>query len=363
MDETFLYRKIADAIRMQIMRGELHPGEQLLSVRAMAERWGCTLGTIQRAYHELVRHGLVTSRPGQGTRVVDRLPERGEAALHKASLIHRAESFLLEVLTAGYMPEEVEDAVRQALDRWRVVERQAAAPAALIIRFAGSHDLAITWLAGHFSEIVPGYMLQVGFMGSMGGLTALAENRVDLAGSHLWDEVTDTYNLPYIQRLMPGRRLATVNIAYRHLGLIVPPGNPDGVVGLEDLTRSGLSFVNRQAGSGTRVWLDARLRQMGIVPQSIAGYADERATHSEVARAVAEGNARIGLGLEAATRPFGLDFILQTRERYDLVMHESFYQLPAMQKLVGWLVSQGQQAFAGLTGYDTSITGQSTMIG
>jgi DNA-binding transcriptional regulator YhcF (GntR family) len=62
MDETFLYRKIADAIRMQIMRGELHPGEQLLSVRAMAERWGCTLGTIQRAYHELVRHGLVTSR-------------------------------------------------------------------------------------------------------------------------------------------------------------------------------------------------------------------------------------------------------------------------------------------------------------
>jgi len=363
MDETFLYRKIADAIRMQILRGELHPGDHLLSVRAMSERWGCTLGTIQRAYQELVRHGLVTSRPGQGTRVVDRLPERGEAALQKASLIHRAESFLLEVLTAGYMPEEVEDAVRQALDRWRVVEQQAAAPAALTIRFAGSHDLAVTWLAGHFAEIVPGYMLKVGFMGSLGGLTALAENRVDLAGSHLWDEESDAYNLPFIQRLMPDMRMALVALAYRRLGLIVPAGNPNGVISLEDINRQGLRFVNRQAGSGTRVWLDARLRRLGISFQSIVGYEDERSTHSEVARAVAEGDARVGLGLEAAARPFGLDFIALTRERYDLVMHESFYQLPAMQKLVGWLSKQGQQAFSGLVGYDTSVTGQTVIIG
>ena len=94
MDETFLYRKIANSIRMQILRGELRPGQQLGSVRLMAGQWGCTLGTIQRAYQELVRHGLVTSRPGQGTRVVDRLPGRGETALQKATLIHRAEVIL-----------------------------------------------------------------------------------------------------------------------------------------------------------------------------------------------------------------------------------------------------------------------------
>lgn len=363
MDETFLYRKIADSIRMQILRGELRPGQQLGSVRLMAGQWGCTLGTIQRAYQELVRHGLVTSRPGQGTRVVERLPGRGEAALQKATLIHRAESFLLEVLTAGYMPDEVEDAVRLALDRWRVVEQQTAAPAALTIRFAGSHDLAVTWLAGHFAEIVPGYMLQVGFMGSTGGLTALAENRVDLAGCHLWDEESDTYNVPYLLRLLPGRRLVRVTLAYRRLGLILPAGNPDGVSELIDISRSGLRFINRQAGSGTRVWLDAKLRRLGISPRSIAGYQDERATHSEIARVIAEGDARAGLGLEAAARAFGLDFIPLTRERYDLVMYESFYLLPAMQKLVGWLGSQGQQAFSGLVGYETGETGLSEIIG
>jgi putative molybdopterin biosynthesis protein len=363
MDETFLYRKIADTIRMQILRSELRPGEYLPSVRTMAEQWGCTQGTIQRAYRELSRHGLVTSRPGQGTRVADSLPARGEAALHTASLINRTEAFLLEVLTAGYLPSEVEDAFRLALDRWRVVEQQAAAPAALNIRFAGSHDLAVTWLAGHFAEILPGYQLNIGFMGSLGGLRELAENRADIAGSHLWDEASDTYNLPYVQRLMPGQRMALVTLAYRRLGLIVPAGDPDGISDLADLTRRGLRFVNRQAGSGTRVWLDAQLRRLGIDSNAIAGYELEKATHSEVARTVAQGDAHLGLGLEAAASPFGLDFIPLTRERYDLVMYESYYQTPAVQKLVSWLSTQAAQAFSGLIGYDTSATGETILVG
>jgi putative molybdopterin biosynthesis protein len=363
MDETHLYRKIAESIRMQIMRGELQPGEALPSVRVMAVRWGCTLGTIQRAYQELARHGLITSRPGQGTRVVERLPARGEIALQKAALIHRAEAFLLEVLTAGYMPEEVEDAVRIALDRWRVVEQQAVTPLSQVIRFAGSHDLAVTWLAGHFAEIVPGYRLKLSFMGSMGGLSTLAENQADMAGCHLWDEQSDTYNLPYVQRVLPGRRLALVTLAYRRLGLIVPSGNPDHVHGLADLSQPGIRFVNRQPGSGTRLWLDANLKRLNISQQSIQGYSDERITHSEVARAVADGTAQVGLGLEAAAHPFGLDFIQLAYERYDLVMSESVYQLPAIQRLLDWLGRNGQKAFAGLAGYDTSDTGQSTLIG
>ena len=362
MDETFLYRRIAESIRMQILRAEFRPGESLPSVRAMAAQWGCTLGTIQRAYQELVRHGLVTSRPGQGTRVVERLPMRGEAALQKATLIHRAEAFLLEVLTAGYMPEEIEDAVRLALDRWRAVEQLAPITAAQTMRFVGSHDLVVTWLAGHLPEIVPGYQLQVGFTGSMGGLTALVENRADLAGCHLWDAQTDSYNLPYLRRMLPQQRLMLVNLAHRRLGLIIPPGNPDQITGLADLARPGLRFVNRQAGSGTRIWLEAKLSQLGILPHQIEGYTDERITHSEVARAVADGSAHLGLGLEAAASAFGLDFILLTREQYDLVMTEAMFQLPAMQKLIDWLVREGRRAFVGFSGYEFEQLGQTSLI-
>ena len=147
MEESFLYRQIADAVRKQILQGALKPGERLPSVRAMMSQWNCTIGTAQRAYQELVRQGLVTSRAGQGTRIVDKLPMLNETPLRKAALIHRAEAFLLEVLTAGYTPSDVEEAVCQALDRWRVVEQEVSRPASQTLRFIGSHDLAVAWLA------------------------------------------------------------------------------------------------------------------------------------------------------------------------------------------------------------------------
>ncbi len=361
MEEPFLYRQVADAIRQKILRGELKPGDRLPSVRAMKAQWGCTVGTIQRAYQELARQGLVTSRAGQGTRVVDKLklPAPDTSPLRRAALLHRAEAFLLEVLTAGYAPAEAEEAVRLALDRWRAVERQAAEPAGQSLRFVGSHDLVVAWLATHFGDIAPGYALHLSFAGSLGGLIALAEGKADLAGCHLWDEESDTYNLPFVRRLLPGKRTALVTVAYRRLGLMMAPGNPAGVRDLRDVARLGLRFVNRQSGSGTRVWLDAALRKLGIAAEEVRGYAAEVMTHSEVARAVAEGQADVGLGLEAAARVHGLDFAALTRERYDLAIPASEIEAPPVRALLAWLGSPAARtALASLAGYDLSEAGQ-----
>jgi hypothetical protein len=69
------------------------------------------------------------------------------------------------------MPEEVEDAA-PGTDRWRVWNGGRSA-GCIDHPLAGSHDLAITWLAGHFEIVL---VASGGFMGSM-GLDALAENR------------------------------------------------------------------------------------------------------------------------------------------------------------------------------------------
>jgi putative molybdopterin biosynthesis protein len=306
----------------------------------------------------LARQGLVVSRAGQGTRVVDSLPRQDETPLRRAALIHRAEAFLLEVLTVGYSPADVEEAVRQALDRWRVVSQAAAAPAGEILRFNGSHDLAVAWLATHFGEIARGCSLQLNFTGSLGGLIALAGGKADLAGCHLWDEETDTYNLPFVRRLLPGQRVALVTLAHRQIGLIVPPGNPADVRGLADLARPGLRFVNRQSGSGTRVWLDAMLHRQGISPAKIQGYNDEKMTHSEVANAIAEGQADAGLGLEAAARPYGLGFIPLMQEQYDLVIPAHHFNSPLLQALINWISSPAaRQAISSLAGYQATHTG------
>ena len=72
VEEPILYQQIAASIRHQILTGEYKPGDRLPSVRALCTAWNCTPGTIQRAYAELAREGLLVSRAGRGTPVVTR---------------------------------------------------------------------------------------------------------------------------------------------------------------------------------------------------------------------------------------------------------------------------------------------------
>ena len=361
MEEVYLYRQIIEHVRQQILSGALKPGDHLPSVKQMAARWDCTIGTVQRAYQELVRQGLVTSRPGQGTRVVES-PPAGAATgepLRRAALVNRAEAFLLETLTAGYSIEEAESAVRQALERWQIAERRPHVDSAGCLHFAGSHDPVVSWLAGHFEDIAPGYTLACEFSGSLGGLLALAEGKVEVAGCHLLDEESGAYNLPFVRRFFPSQKVALVTLAHRRLGLILPSGNPFAVRGLADIREHRLRLANRQPGSGTRVWLDQALRRAGIAPEDIVGYQEAWMTHSAVARQVAGGLADVGIGLEAAARSYGLDFILLIHERYDLVLAESGTRLAPAQQLIDWLQGPvARKTIAALAGHDVQETGR-----
>lgn len=358
MTTIFLYEQIATAVRQEILRKTLSSGDRLPTVRDMAAQWNCTIGTVQRAYEELARQGLVVSRPGRGTRVITSAPAQEALPLRRAALVHRAEAFLLETLTAGYTQAELEQAVRLALDRWRTLSRDSSDWPEHNLHFVGSHDPAMAFIAARFAHMLPGYVPHLTFTGSLGGLIALAEGEADLAGSHLWDEETGTYNTPFVQRLLPGRRVALLTLAHRHLGLIAAPSNPAGITGLADLAQAGVRFINRQPGTGTRVWLDAQLRRLRLSPEQIAGYEDEAQTHSEIAQIVAEGQADIGLGVEAAALAYGLDFIPLSIERYDLVIPVEVWERAPVQSLVRWLSTEEAKAgIESLGGYDVGETG------
>lgn len=358
MAETYLYRQIAAQIRNQIMNGQLHPGDRLSAIRVLAKEWDCTPATVQKAYRELAKSGLVVSSAGHGTHVVQEGQGELKHPLRKAALVNRTEAFLLEVLTEGYSLPDVEKAVRLAMDRWRVLAKEPHLHEPDTIVFVGSHDPALTWIASQFSQIAPGYRLSVTFAGSRGGMIALANGSAILAGSHLWDEETRTYNIPYIKKILPGQHTAVVTLAERYLGLIVKSGNPAGIHGLDDLCRSELVFINRKQGSGTRTWLDAQLRLKGIQAQLIQGFDSEADTHHDVARQVAEGKADVGLGIETAAISFDLDFIQLTQERYDLVIPTASWDLEPVQRLVRWLQREEvKQEILALGGYDVTLTG------
>lgn len=362
--EGHLYQTIAESVRQQILDGRLKPGDRLPPIRKMTERWGCSPGTVQRAYQELAGQGLLSSRQGRGTEV-----SRGQSpalvpSLLRARLVNRAEGFLLEALATGSDLEEVEQAFRLALDRWRSPPPQPPTAPSRALRFVGSHDLAVDWLTSHFGELARGYRLDTRFAGSLGGLIALAEDEADFAGCHLWDEETETYNAPFLRRLLPSHRVALVTLARRRLGLIVPTGNPLRLRGLGDLSKAGVRFVNRQSGSGTRVWLDVQLRSLGIQCDRIEGFEREEMTHAAVARRIAEGTANAGVGLEAAAAAFGLDFIFLVDEPYQLAVPAAAMERAPLRKLIGWLKRPAtRSALGSLHGYDVRSSGEFEWVG
>jgi putative molybdopterin biosynthesis protein len=371
--ENFVYLEIAETMRRLIVSGELSPGDRLPPVREMAERWNCTPNTVSRAYSVLGREGLVSAHRGGGTRVSSHNSPSGLLATPEwqwADLVNRAEGYLLEAIGLGHSPGHAEAALAAAIARWQEVRNSRSASGSgaagrpdLAMRFSGSHDLSVELLARMLGERAPAVVMTTDFIGSLGGLMALARGEADIAGAHLWDQDTGLYNIPFVQKVLPNRPVVLVNLVKRLQGLIVPPGNPQGLQEVADLARPGVLFMNRQPGSGTRVWLDVQLRRAGVDQGGVAGYEREETTHTGVARAVAEGRATVGLGIQAAARAFGLDFVRLGEERYDLVVPGEHWGEEALVALRAIVASAPfKEALTSLGGYEVSQTGQETRL-
>ncbi|MCB0028976.1 MAG: GntR family transcriptional regulator [Anaerolineales bacterium] len=359
-----LYEQIAESIRVRIALGELAPGEQLPTVRELAQQWGCTTSTVSRAYALLAEEGLTSGQRGSGTRVAESPLHKTQPVLHWAKLLNQADRFILDAVTQGHSPAQIQTAVAMALARWQTLQQAAVPepPAGLPpqqLRFVGSHDLSVELLAQRLQAQQTGLPLDFKYQGSLGGLMALARGTADFAGVHLYDQASDSYNRPFVERILPGRRVALVTLAYRDLGLILPPGNPLGMATIADLANPEVVWVNRQAGSGTRVWLDVQLRQNAIKPDSLQGYADEKSTHLQVAQAIESGAANAGLGIYAAAVAYGLDFVPLTQEIYQLVILADVWHTAACQAMLAILnTDEFKTSVHALGGYDTSATGE-----
>ncbi len=234
--------------------------------------------------------------------------------------------------------------------------RSRAALAQTILA-VGSHDLTLDLLAQWLSR--HGRRLVSANVGSQGGLVALQRGEAHLAGSHLLDPETGEYNLSYLPRYAPGVPVRVVGLVQRQQGLIVAHGNPQGLMGLADLARPGLRFVNRQRGAGTRVLLDYELGNLGIDGRAISGYEREEYTHLSVAAAVAAGRADCGLGVAAAAQALGLDFVPLFAERYDIIVPTEFAESELLAPLWGALKDPELRAeIQRLPGYDVSAMGR-----
>ena len=222
----------------------------------------------------------------------------------------------------------------------------------------GSDDLALDLVAGRLRSDPAAPDVVTIAMGSLEGLIALRHGLGQVAGCHLLDPETGEFNRAYARALFPGRELMLVTLAHREQGLMVRPGNPQSLGGLGDVAASGARLVNRNRGSGTRVWVDRLLAAAGVAPEHVEGYESEVTTHEEAARLVAEGAADVALGIMAAARAQGLEFVPLLEERYDLVMPREHYESELVAPLLELLHDDGfRRSVDSLGGYATREMG------
>ncbi|MGO9335404.1 MAG: substrate-binding domain-containing protein [Acidimicrobiales bacterium] len=260
--------------------------------------------------------GAGPSRRVEGRLVATELP-RGAGAL---SSLLRADGLLLMPAGAEGRHADTEVEVRLLTDLDGIENT---------IVVIGSNDLALDLAASALRSLNERLTLAVSNLGSLGGLEALRDGLCHLAGSDLLDPETGEHTLGHLDQVLPGRDVAAVRLVGREQGLIVAPGNPLALRGIEDLARAGLRYVNRQPGSGTRALVDYELSRLGIPPASITGYEREEHTHLAVPASVGSGRFDCGLGVAAAARAFGLGFVPVRRGPYDLVMNTTSLEDPS----------------------------------
>ncbi len=209
------------------------------------------------------------------------------------------------------------------------------------VRILGSHDPLIDEAADELRRRDIRAFVSSAHVGSMGALLALGRGEAQLGGIHLLDEADGSYNVSYVERFLPNGGVALVECVRRAQGFIVSKGNPLGVSDAADLTKRGLRYVNRQRGAGTRVLLDYLLRQGGISIDKIDGYDREELTHTAVAAQIAAGSADCGLGILAAAKMYGLDFVPVCEETYDLLVSLSAMETPQVRAFLRVLSSEG----------------------
>ena len=215
--------------------------------------------------------------------------------------------------------------------------------AALVESELGRHGIRLVWVEE----------------GSYQALAGLARGEAHVAGCHLKDDASGLYNLSWVQRVIPFP-CTLVTFADWQQGLIVAPGNPKDVHGVEDLAKREVRIVNRPSGSGSRSLLDRLLKQSSIPTTEVAGYEEEVGGHLAVASAVASGQVDAGVAVQSAASTMGLEFVPLEEERYDLVIPDHFLNQPEVQVLLDLLDRPSlQRRVEALGGYDVSTMGHS----
>ncbi|MGG1660180.1 substrate-binding domain-containing protein [Brevibacillus sp. NRS-1366] len=220
-------------------------------------------------------------------------------------------------------------------------------------------DVSLDMLASHLKQKDNSFRPLRSYVGSLNSLIAMYNGEADIVSTHLYDGETDSYNIPYVRRILSGHRFMIVNLLARRAGFYVQSQNPKQIHSWSDLTKPGVRMVNREKGSGARTLVEEQFRLHGIEGKDVLGFEREEASHLAVAGVVARKEADVGIGIEKAANLVAVDFLPLVRESYDLVVMKKQENESLIQLILEILQSASfQKELDAIGGYDLRNTGQ-----
>ncbi|MFP3343094.1 helix-turn-helix transcriptional regulator [Halomonas sp. SIMBA_159] len=245
---------------------------------------------------------------------------------------------------------------RQHIDMWVLShlegDQAQRQPPPMVL--AGSQDPLLEWAVRESGSDLASLC-----HGSGDGVRRLLEGKAMLAGIHLLNAASGRYNEPAALGLGGVRDLIVLHWATRRQGLLVASDNPLGIRSVSDIAKQSAMLAHRQPGAGAAQLLNCLLQRAEVANEALNWAAHPALSEDDLALAIAQGDADVGLGMEAAAQRQQLDFIPLVEESFDLVMHRRSYFEPAVQALFEFAREpRFAQRASTLRGYDVSQLGR-----
>ena len=242
---------------------------------------------------------------------------------------------------------------KELIDRW-LLENTEREKHVLI---AGSDDPMLRQVIDLFNAKNDG-VIYYAPVGSINGLKLLQAKAASMSCVHILDMEKKSYTLSYIARYLSKDDYRAIQLFYRTQGLMVKKDNPKGIRSIKDLSNKGITFINRNQGTGTRLLFDFLLREQKISLSAVSGYNKEAASHMEAGIAVLKSETDAAFGIQHTAHLLDLDFIPLFQERFDLVIPIDYFHAAQVKTFLTLFEQPALlHSIQDFTGYDLKNTG------
>ena len=114
-----IYTQIVNQVQAQVAGGVLQPGDQLPTVRALAEQLRVNFNTVARAYRILDEARIISTQQGRGTYITEIPPPKVTERLRKKSLEALTQRYINEAMRLEFSKDEISQAIKHELRTWK----------------------------------------------------------------------------------------------------------------------------------------------------------------------------------------------------------------------------------------------------